>query len=329
MSLHGHFYAALSLVLAAAVGVSTGCAQGSNASANRPRPPSASSSVRESPSCVPPAFRLLGPRPPLPKELSTALDDRIVSSFAVFRRAPQARDKPRDLDAASGGLSRALGKYYELASYYPAYVRRLIESRGGEPSFVIAAFARSERVPPARCLPTGARAVRVEQERRRSVEPVFCIVQVGSAGTRPSGCEPFAQVAASFRAFHASDFLGRVPTIEMVPDGVAWVRITYRDASPLTVPVIENAFVFVPPPTPRDRLDAYLRSLLPKLSGEHVTNAERLAATKAWNRVFSDTYPSRIEWLDSDRRVLRSISPPTEKSTAATSLGDLRAPVRG
>lgn len=329
MSVSGRCHAGLSLVLAAAVAVTTGCAHGRNASANRPRATSARANVVEAPSCVPPAFSLPAPRPPLPKELSTALEHRIVSRFAVFRRAPQTRDRPRDLNAAKGGLSRTLGKYYELASYYPAYVRRLIESHGSEPSFVIPAFARREVVPPARCLPTGVRAVRVQQQRRRSIEPIFCVIQIGNAGTHPSGCEPFAQVGTSFRAFHASDFLGREPTIEMVPDGVSRVRIKYRHAPPLSVPVMENAFVFVPPPAPRDRVDAYLRALLPKLSGEHVTKAERLAATKAWNRVFPGTYPSRIEWLGSGRRVLRSISPPTEESTAATSLGDLRTPLSG
>ncbi len=317
----------LSLLVAGTVALCTGCGQSSKTSADGPRTAPAGAHGGGS-SCVPPRFLLSASPPPLPKKVSTPLESGIAAHFAVFRRGPLGRDNPRDVDAASGALSHILGKYYELASYYSAYVRRLTASRGG-PNFVVPAFARPELVPPARCLPTGVHAVRVEQQRRRAAEPVFCTIEASGSRTRPLGCEPFAQVDASLRAFHASDLLGREPIIEMVPDGVAWVRVTYGGTSPLTVPVVENAFEFTPPPAPHDQLTAYLRVLLPKLSGEGVTSAGRLAATKAWNRAFVGTYPIRIEWLDGSRKVIRSIGRPTQKTIAATDLGDLRAPLQG
>ena len=45
-------------------------------------------------------------------------------------------------------------------------------------------------------------------------------------------------------------FLGGEPTIELVPDGVASVPITYQATAPIIARVNENAFLLTPPPTP-------------------------------------------------------------------------------
>jgi hypothetical protein len=278
--------------------------------------------------CIPPAFSFSAPRPPLPKELSTPLEATTLSSFAIFRRPARPSDEPPGLNSADGGLGRELYKDYELSSYYPAYVRQLIGLPGNRRYFVIPAFGRPEAVPPAHCFPAGKRRELVEQEHRRSVEPVYCIIESDGNGNAPvPGCEPFAQADESFRAFHVSDFLGGEPTMELVPDGVASVRITYRDRAPIVVRVKEDAFLLTPPPAPHDRLDAYLRGLLPRLLGQHVTKAQQLTATNEWNKAFTGTYPTRVEWLDGAGGLVRALNPPTAESNSTTSVGNLDAPL--
>jgi hypothetical protein len=293
--------------------------------------PSATAPITKMPggsACIPPAFNFSTPRPPLPKELSTALEATILSSFAIFRRPARPSDEPPGLNPAGGGLSRELYKDYELSGYYPTYVRQLTGLPGNRRYFVIPAFGRPEAVPPAHCFPAGERRELVEQEHRRSVEPVYCVIEVGGNGNAPvPGCEPFAQADESFRAFHVSDFLGQEPTVELVPDGVASVRITYRDRVLIVVRVKEDAFLLTPPPAPHDRLDAYLRGLMSRVAGEHVTKTQQLTATKKWNEAFGGTYPIRIEWLDSTGGLVRALNPPTAESNSATSVGNLRAPL--
>jgi hypothetical protein len=309
------------LVVLVAGGVTIAVAGSPSATAPTTKMPSGSA-------CIPPAFNFSTPRPPLPKELSTPLEATTLSSFAIFRRPARPSDEPPGLNPAAGGLGRELYKNYELSSYYPDYVRQLIGLPGNRRYFVIPAFGRPEAVPPADCFPAGERRELVAQEHRRSVEPVYCIIEVGGNGNAPvPGCEPFAQVDESFRAFHVSDFLGREPTIELVPDGVASVRITYRDRVPIVVRVKEDAFLLTPPPAPHDRLDAYLRGLMSRVAGEHVTKTQQLTATKKWNKAFGGTYPIRIEWLDSTGGLVRALSPPTAESNSATSVGNLDAPL--
>jgi hypothetical protein len=278
-------------------------------------------------SCIPPAFRISVPRPSPPKELSTPLEATILSSFAIFRRHALASDEPPGLGLPVGGLDRELGKDYELASYYPAYVRQPAGLLGGRHYFVIPAFGRTETVPPAHCFRAGIRRELVEQEHRRSVEPVYCIIESGGNENAPvSGCEPFAQVAGNVRAFSVSDFLGE-PTIELVPDGVASVRITYRSTAPVIAQVSENAFLLIPPPTPNSHLDIELRRLMHRLFAKHLTKTQRLRITTEYNKAYLGTYPTRIEWLDSAGEPVRTLSPPTAESESATSVGDLRAPL--
>jgi hypothetical protein len=285
------------------------------------------------PSCIPPAFRVFGSRPPIPEALSTPLEANILSNFAIFRRPAQPNDEPPTSDLVDGELSRELYEDYELSSYFPAYIRQITGIAGDRRYFVVPAYGRPEKVPPARCFPAGLRRERrevVEHEHRRLIEPVYCIIAVGGSGSAPTpGCEPFAQVDESYRAFHVSDFLGGEPTIELVPDGVAMVRVTYRVHSPIVMQVNENTFLLTPPATPRSGLNAEMRRLLHKLEEKHLTKSQRLRITNRWNKGFTSTYPTRIEWLDGSGGLMRTIYPPTAESGSSTSVGDLRAPIGG
>ena len=111
----------------------------------------ASSFTALSSSCIPPAFRLFGAPTAPPKELSTPLEAKVLSSFAVFRRSARPGDELSRLKPEGTYLNRELGKLYELSGYYPAYVRHLV--LGGRHYFVIPAYGRSEAVVPAHCLP--------------------------------------------------------------------------------------------------------------------------------------------------------------------------------
>jgi hypothetical protein len=300
------------LIAVAGLGLAGGCSANSAALA------------RPGASCVPPSLRLFAPRPPAPTELASPLEPGLLSTFGIFRRSAQANDEPR---LASGGLARELRKDYELAGYFPALVRRLAEVSGAREYFVVPAFARPEAVPPARCSSASTHRQLVAEQQRRKTDPVACFIEVGESRAAPGpGCEPFVQVDEQLRAFGVSDFVG-TPAIEMAPDGVASVRVSYRDVAPFSVPVSENAFYLIPPPAPHDSVSARMRSLLPGLSSSNTSRRDR--STAEWNRTFVYTLPTKIEWLDQGGAVVRVVTPPTRASVAATSLGQLLAPIEG
>jgi hypothetical protein len=288
-----------------------------------------SSATRLSSSCIPSAFNFFGPRRPLPKALSTPLAPTILSSFAIFRRPPLPSDEPAELNLAARGLSRELYKAYELSSYYPAYVRRLTRLPAGRRYFVIPAYGRTEAVVPAHCLADGERARRalVEEQHRRLVEPVDCIIEIGgSVNALPQECEPFAAIDEGDRVFQ-SDALTKEPTVELVPDGVSSVRIAYRETPKITVPVSENAFMFKPP-LPTARVAAELKRLEPRILATRHTTAQR-RVTLQWDKTVDETDPTRIEWLDNAGGLIRTINPPTAASSSVTSVGNLKAPLEG
>jgi hypothetical protein len=250
-----------------------------------------------------------------------------LSSFAIFRRPPLPSDEPPGLNLATGGLGRELYKTYELSSYYPAYVRQLTRLPDGRRYFVIPAYGRSEAVVPAHCLAGGEseRRALVEEQHRRLVEPVDCIIEVGGGeDAPPQGCEPFAAIDEGDRVFQ-SDALTNEPTVELVPDGVASVRIAYLETPEITVPVSENAFMFTPPP-PTPRVAAELKRLEPRIVGTRRTTALRRRVTSQWNKTVDETDPTRIEWLDNTGGLIRTINPPTVASNSLTSVGNLDAP---
>ena len=282
--------------------------------------------TRPSASCVPPSLRLFAPRPPAPKELASSLEPGLIAAFGVLRRSAQPSDEP---PLASGALAQELRKDYELAGYFPALVRRLIRLPGGREYFVIPAFARPEAVPPTRCSSASTHRQLVAEQQRRKTDPVACFIELGESRTAPApGCEPFVEVNQQLRAFGVSDFV-RTPDIEMVPDGVASVRVSYRDVAPFSVPVSENAFYLVPPPTPHNSVSAQMKRLLSGILNSKLSTAQRDRLTAQWNRTYVYTLPTKIEWLDQGGGLVRVVTPPTRASIAATSLGQLLAPIEG
>jgi hypothetical protein len=161
------------------------------------------------------------------------------------------------------------------------------------------------------------------------IEPVYCIIAVGSGGRHAPlpGCEPFAKIDEGGRVFQ-SDALIEEPIVELVPDGVASVRITYQETPAIVVPVSENTFLFTPPP-PTPRVEAELKRLEPAIVGTRLTMAQRRHIMSQWDKTVNETDPTRIEWLGSAGGLIRALSPPTAESNSATSVGNLDAPLEG
>jgi hypothetical protein len=223
-------------------------------------------------------------------------------------------------------LDRELSKVYELSGYYPVYVRQLTRLPDGRRYFVIPAYGRSEMVLPVHCLSSERRRVLVEEQHRRLVEPVNCIIEMGGKNAPPLGCEPFAAIDEAGRVFQPT--LTKELTVELVPDGVASVRIAYRETPPIVVPVSGNAFWFTsPPPTPR--VKAELKRLEPSIVATHLTTAQRRRFTLQWNKTVHETEPTKIEWLDNAGRLVRAINALGAADNSMTSVGDLRAPIEG
>jgi hypothetical protein len=253
----------------------------------------------------------------VPRALESPPNESVTARFAVFRRSSRPSDDPPPSALVGGKLASQLSADYELASYYPAFVRQLDAALpGGRDYYVLPGYAKPERVPAADCLGRhGAERARLlEQQQRRLSEPIYCFIEA-PPGNEAVGCEPFAAAGESRMVFLASDYL-RKPLVELVPDGVASVRVTFPGSAPVLAPVRENAFAFVPPATP-----SAVSAILARFGGK------ALREPKQWNEALAKTRPTGVEWLSSAGGVIRAIRRPA--GVAATGIGSVRAPIGG
>jgi hypothetical protein len=251
----------------------------------------------------------------VPAELSSPLEAGILSRFAVLRRAALPSDQIPALSPVGGEIDG------ELVSYYPGYVRQLKVLPNGSRYFRIPGFAKSGSVPPVRCLPAPERRDRpalVEQEHKLATEPVYCIVAIGheSGGNQ---CEPFAEIEQSPRVFVPS--LSEAPIIELIPDGVASVRITYLGRSSVLAPVDENEYSFTMPAAVRARAKKRFTKDLHRLTrAKHKTKAQKRRVLEelfaALDKTLVEARPRKVEWLGVAGELLHSSTPP--KSTGTT-----------
>jgi hypothetical protein len=290
-------------------------------------PSSSRENLRSSLSCVPPAFRIFGARTTPPKELPTAVPAAISSNFAIFRRPTVKSDEPFVANA-DRKLARELYRDYELVSFYPAYVRQLRTPFAGHRYFVIPAYGRPEAVPPAHCMTAAERRELLAQQHRRSIEPVYCIIEIGGdKNASPHGCEPFAAIDEGGGLFQPGSPNGK-PILELVPDGAATVRIVYRVHHPIVVRARENTLLFTPPPLAY-RVNTDLKKLEHKLVDAHVSQAQRRHTTLLWDKTLAEGAATKIEWLDKAGRTVRTIGAPLSLNKSPTSVGNLLAPIGG
>lgn len=248
-----------------------------------------------------------------PVPLAGAPDAAVLGSYAVLRRAQMPSDELPMLAQFAPQLG--------LARYYPEEIRRIATVAGGRSVYLIPGFPPLARVPPARCLPAaerGARRQLLERAAARAAEPNYVIVSVLARrgeteleGTR----RRFVDVALGGGPL--SGAFATKPTLDLVPDGVAAVRVHRAIGEPSTAPVSENAYDTTPPAALRARVQALLKAPLASirhlLSLRHPSAAQRRRLLRDYAhslvRSIQLLRPREVEWLDGEGRVLRSFVP--------------------
>ncbi len=245
---------------------------------------------------------------PEPLELAGPLEPAGLGRFGVLRRAAAPADQLPPLNRIGSSLDS------ELISYYPGYIRQLARLANGSRYFLIPGFKRAPTLPPARCLPKQLRHLRQPKP-----ELVYCIAGIGPT-VRPLGgvsCQTLAEIEAG--AGLAEPYLSSSLQVDLVPDGVATVRLRYRGGTVIAAPVSENAFAFTPPPGLIERAEAAFKRLERAFEDERTHRHKRLTkrqrrhavgvVIKALDRVISQLPPTRVQWLDAAGHVLRSFKP--------------------
>jgi hypothetical protein len=250
----------------------------------------------------------------MPVVLSGALDPAILSRFAVLRRDAVPADQLPPLNPLGSQLES------QLASYYPGYIRQLPPLPDASRVFLIPGFTRSF-LPPLKCVPRRLRKQVLEQHKLEN-RPAYCIGEIG-VDRRPfarTTCLPFADIeTGGALAVSASS---TTPVIDLVPDGVATVRLIYRHGATIAAAAHENAFVFTPPQGPIKRARGLLRRLFRRLSREereYANRAKRRRIEKLFIQALARTFdrlpPQQVQWLDGGGHVLRSFTPHQDRNS--------------
>jgi hypothetical protein len=253
------------------------------------------------------SFEFLTPAP-----LSTPLDPNVVAMYDVLRRPAGPQDSPPLLNSLGPELTG------QLRGYYAAYVRRLAGDPDGEGYFLIPGLTVSFKFPPARCVSKRLRRKlpRLIAERRaREQEPIYCIVtprrQPYLGYSSPTAdCEPFTAVTSGtdYTVHEASSS----KVIQLVPDGVATVHLSYRGGEAIEAAVSDNAFSYKPPHGPIKQARKEVRRIFQALS-RHLSRRQgkRLErkAFKTLTRVLAELEPTLVQWLGPHGEVLRTLHP--------------------
>ena len=258
-----------------------------------------------------------------PMELAGAPEPAALSRFGVLRRAAGPADQLPPLNRIGSRLG------FELASYYPAYIRQLVRLPNGGRYFVIPGLKRVPNLPPARCLPKRLR--HLPQPRP---EPVYCVAGIGAV-RRVAGanCQTLGEIETGGDL--ADPYFSSSFQVDLVPDGVATVRLVYRGGAAITAPVSENAFSFTPPrgPIARERVAfqrlerAFESGGKHKSKSKHLTKRQRQrrerAAIGLLTHTLSQLPPKQVQWLDANGHVLRSFTPRRDHNSLLITTGSI------
>lgn len=269
--------------------------------------------------CLPPRLALFfserAPAPPQPLPGSAPG----TAGYPVFAGRTATGAEP----APSRSLGPELAQRYELASYYPGSLRAVPASGGAID--VVVAFARNEPAPSAECAKLVKHAFPSYSPRDRisGTTPLYCFVDMRppAVANGEPGCGALDEVAAAPRVFAAS-FVFHAPVVDLVPAGVAAVRVTFPEHAPIVAQVKGGSFELHPPSAPPPRLRSTFARLEARLSAPGEATRERVSAE--WNRAVARTRPVRVEWLAAGGGVLRSIAPPSSSHEVVA-----EAPVSG
>jgi hypothetical protein len=245
--------------------------------------------------------------PPVPA--SQPLDPVISGIYAVLRRPSGPQDALQAINPLGEDLSS------ELRAYFPDSIRQLAIDPSGERWFLVAGFARGIPIPPARCLPKPLRRQRgrlVAEQRRREQVVTYCVDDVGprrpEEGT--TNCQPFETIQTGGGL--DTQLISQAETVDLVPDGVAALRIAYHNGSVYTAEVRENAFVFASPPPLVALFRTELRRIVESAlapGARHQTAARRRARARRFavrlRRLLVRVTPT-VQWLDPAGGVIRT-----------------------
>jgi hypothetical protein len=255
---------------------------------------------------------ILGELEAEPVELAGAPEPEALSRFGVLRRAAGPADQLPPLNR----IGLRLG--FELASYYPGYIRQLVQRPDGSRYFLIPGFKRVPTLPPAQCLPK-----RLRNLPQPKPEPAYCVAGIGATVSRlaDASCQTLGEIetGGDLADPNFSSFF----QVDLVPDGVATVRLVYRGGIVITAPVSENAFSFMLPPGPIAREKAAFKRFertfafggksQSKSKHKRLTKRQRerraQAAIKLLTHARSLLLPKQVQWLDASGHVLRSFAP--------------------
>ncbi len=265
-----------------------------------------------------------------PVELAGPPEPAVLGKFGVLRRAAVPADQLPPLNR----LGSRLG--FELNSYYPGYIRQLLRRPNGVRYFLIPGIKRVPDLPPERCLP-----VRLRHLHQPKPETVYCVAGIGSNVRQlPSaGCQTLAEIETGGDL--ADPYFSSSFQVDLVPDGVATVRLVYRGGAAITAPVSENTFTFTPPRTPIARARAALkrlerafeRELKYKHTAAHPTKRQlqrrERVASKLLERVLSELPPKQVQWLDAGGNVLRSFTPHRNRNGFVVTIGSNTSSITG
>jgi hypothetical protein len=244
----------------------------------------------------------------LPAASSEPFDPASTAMFAVLRRPSLTQDLPPPINPFGEDLS------YALRSYFPNEIRQLEQDAEGERYFLVPGFERGFPVPPARCLPKRLRrreAKLIAEQRRRELEPAYCIEDVGPRRPRYAGasCQPFSAVQTGERL--AATAASRSDVIELAPDGVATVRLLYRGGQVVTAAVSSNSYSFTPPQRPIREAVVAIGHLVAKV--RHLSERQRRAVErsllKRTERLAATLIPKTVQWLDGAGNTIRDFTP--------------------
>jgi hypothetical protein len=255
------------------------------------------------------------PNPAVPTAEGAALDPSVTGAFAILRRPAGPADALPPLNP----LKEDLG--YQLRSYFPAYIRQLVTDAEGEHYFLVMGFPRVIALPPAACLPRDVRrhlSKLVAKQRMREKQLMFCIDDVGPKRPEYGGgrCHPLAAVQSGENLIESATSHSDVT--DLVPDGVATVRLLYHDGNVLTAPVNGNEFTFTPPQRPIKQAAHRLRRIIRTFSGSHLSERQRERALRRFIRLLEQMTkqlsPETVQWLSAGGQPIRSFHPRAEGS---------------
>jgi len=240
----------------------------------------------------------------------------VLASYAVLRRPTTAADQPPPINSLAEQLSFALGRYN------PAFVRQLTQRPGGRRFFLVPGLPVHVDIPPARCLPPRLRRQRpklVEQQRKRELEPIACVVTTSPSSKRSSSYG--GNVCPRFRDVTTYEYLadGVIEGVEdagILPDRIATVRAHFRRAPVVQVPVVENFYLYRVDPARRKQLLKRLSQAARRLerSPKPRTRAQRRRLLRRYvalnRRAIEQLTPTHIELLAADGQIVKDVRRP-------------------